>query len=98
MLSANLVGPAYAEIVPHHGSATSSSPAWVAAVNPRIAFVSAGPNNRFGHPSPEVVNRYRDAGARTFRTDRDGALFLDLGGGRPRTMRMRDGDWLEGRP
>lgn len=51
-------------VVPHHGSRTSSSPAFVGAVAPRVAFVQSGYLNRFGHPKPEVVARYRDAGAR----------------------------------
>ncbi len=54
-------------VVPHHGSRTSSTPAFVAAVQPRVAVVQAGYRSRFGHPVPEVVQRYRDAGA-TVRT------------------------------
>ena len=48
--------------VPHHGSRTSSSDALLAAVRPRLAIVSAGARNPFGHPHPEVVERYRRAG------------------------------------
>jgi competence protein ComEC len=49
-------------LVPHHGSKTSSTPAFVAAVAPRIALVQAGYRNRFGHPAPEVVQRYAGLG------------------------------------
>jgi competence protein ComEC len=49
-------------LVPHHGSKTSSTPAFVAAVAPSIALVQAGYRNRFGHPAPEVVQRYAGLG------------------------------------
>jgi competence protein ComEC len=45
-------------IVPHHGSKTSSTPAFLAAVQPRVAVFQAGYRNRFGHPAPEVLERY----------------------------------------
>ncbi len=47
-------------LVPHHGSKTSSSPALLDAVQPRIALVQAGYRNRFGHPADEVAARYRE--------------------------------------
>jgi competence protein ComEC len=50
-------------VVPHHGSKTSSSMAFVQAVAPQVATVQAGYLNRFGHPRPEVVARYRSVGA-----------------------------------
>ncbi len=46
-------------LVPHHGSKTSSSSAFLDAVQPRTALVQAGYRNRFGHPAPEVLQRYR---------------------------------------
>ncbi|MGK2899970.1 MAG: DNA internalization-related competence protein ComEC/Rec2 [Burkholderiaceae bacterium] len=49
-------------IVPHHGSKTSSTPAFLAAVQPRVAVFQAGYRNRFGHPAPEVLQRYRERG------------------------------------
>lgn len=67
-------------LVPHHGSAGSSTPAWVAAVAPRLALVSAGHRNRFGHPRPEVVARWRDIGAEVLATADSGALRVWLGG------------------
>jgi competence protein ComEC len=66
--------------VPHHGSLTSSTPAFLRALNPSIAIVSAGRSNHFGHPVPEILERYRSVGAEIFRTDRDGAVMVDTDG------------------
>jgi competence protein ComEC len=66
--------------VPHHGSAGSSSPALVAATAPCLAIVSAGRANAFGHPAPEIVRRYRDAGALVLDTGRDGAIIVETDG------------------
>lgn len=63
-------------IVPHHGSKTSSSPAFVSAVAPQYALVSAGYRNQFGHPRPEVVARYRDADSVVLSTAETGAIEL----------------------
>jgi competence protein ComEC len=49
---------------PHHGSRTSSSVAFIAAVRPQVAVLSLGHRNAFGFPAPEVVDRYVAAGAR----------------------------------
>jgi competence protein ComEC len=66
--------------VPHHGSLTSSSEAFVKALQPTVAVVSAGRTNHFGHPAPEVLQRYEAVGAKVFRTDRDGAVFVESDG------------------
>lgn len=61
-------------LVPHHGSATSSTAAFVAATRPRFAVVGARWDNRFGHPHRDVVARYRAAGAHLISTAVAGAL------------------------
>lgn len=65
-------------LVPHHGSRTSSSAGFIAAVAPRAAVVPAGYRNRFGHPAADVVERYAAAGVALRRTDREGALAARL--------------------
>jgi competence protein ComEC len=65
-------------VVPHHGSATSSTDALVARLRPAHAIIPVGYRNRFGHPVPEVVARYERAGANVWRTDRDGALLVRI--------------------
>jgi competence protein ComEC len=67
-------GPPPVLVVPHHGSRTSSSPAFIAALKPSLALVSAGWHNRFGHPRPEVVARYRQAAIPLLDTADDGAI------------------------
>ena len=66
-------------VVPHHGSRTSSTPAFIAAVMPQVAVVAAGYRNRFGHPRADVAARYVAAGATMPRTDWQGAITLTLG-------------------
>jgi competence protein ComEC len=62
--------------VPHHGSPTSSSPAFVAATRPALAVISCARGNSFGFPAPAVVERWRAAGADVARTDTDGAVTV----------------------
>lgn len=61
-------------LVPHHGSATSSTTAFVAATRPRFAVIGTRWDNRFGHPHRDVVARYRAAGAHIVSTAVSGAL------------------------
>ncbi len=68
--------------VPHHGSRTSSGESLTSAVAARLAIVSAGARNPFGHPHPEVVERWHKAGALVLRTDRDGGVFVSTDGRR----------------
>ena len=63
---------------PHHGSRTSSTPEFIAAVGAREVIFPVGYLNRFGHPKDDVVGRYAASGARLHRTDRDGAIRASL--------------------
>ena len=65
---------------PHHGSRTSSTPEFIAAVAARDVIFPVGYRNRFGHPRDDVLARYVDSGARLHRTDADGAVTVALGG------------------
>jgi competence protein ComEC len=65
---------------PHHGSATSSTPPFIAAARPAAVVISAGRRNPFGHPHPAVIARYQEAGVEIFRTDLDGAVAVDSDG------------------
>ena len=60
-------------LMPHHGSKTSSTPAFLDAVQPRIALAQAGYRNRFGHPAPAVLARYRERGIEVVESARCGA-------------------------
>jgi competence protein ComEC len=66
--------------IPHHGSLNSSTREFVRALRPRVAIASAGRSNPFGHPVPEVLERYEAVGAEIFRTDQDGAVTIDSDG------------------
>jgi competence protein ComEC len=74
-------------IAPHHGSLTSSTPEFIAAVAPQIVVYTPGYRNRFGHPRPAVVARYDAVGARGYRTDYDGALTFTFAPDASRTPR-----------
>jgi competence protein ComEC len=63
-------------LVPHHGSRTSSSAAFLAAVRPAVAVVQAGYRSRYGHPAPEVLARYTQTGIDVQRSDACGAWQL----------------------
>ena len=62
-------------LVPHHGSKTSSSAAFLQAVQPRIAIVQAGYRNRFGHPAAPVLERYRQQAVRVVQSPQCGAAW-----------------------
>ena len=64
--------------VAHHGSKSSTGAAFLRAVAPRLALISAGVDNPHGHPHPSVLERLRAAGVRVLRTDRSGMLRLKL--------------------
>ncbi|HTC25441.1 DNA internalization-related competence protein ComEC/Rec2, partial [Dyella sp.] len=64
--------------VPHHGSRTSSSPDFIATTKPELAVVSTGWLNRFGHPRPEVLQRYASADVPVLNTALEGAIQIDF--------------------
>jgi competence protein ComEC len=64
--------------VAHHGSPTSSTPPFLERADPRIAVVSVGARNRYGHPDAAVLERLEACGALVLRTDREGAIVLDV--------------------
>jgi competence protein ComEC len=66
--------------VAHHGSRTSSTPEFLAATRPAAAVISVGARNAYGHPDTAVIERLEGAGARLYRTDRDGALVVETDG------------------
>ncbi|HLV77488.1 MAG TPA: DNA internalization-related competence protein ComEC/Rec2 [Marinobacter sp.] len=66
-------------LAPHHGSKTSSSPRWVAALAPDAVIYTAGYRHRFGHPHPEVTARYRQIGAQALNTACSGQISITLG-------------------
>lgn len=64
-------------LMPHHGSRSSSSPAFVQRLEPEVAIAQTGAGNRYGFPDATVVSRYRNAGARVANTA-DGAVLVGL--------------------
>jgi competence protein ComEC len=77
--------------VGHHGSRTSSGATFLGRAHARHAVISCGARNPFGHPDPAVVERIARSGALIHRTDRDGALWFELGGDGVRPL-----DWRRG--
>jgi competence protein ComEC len=78
--------------VAHHGSRTSSTADFLAAVHPRLAIISVGAGNSYGHPNPETLVHLARAGAAVVRTDRWGTVIVRTDG---RTVTVVDsaGDW-----
>ncbi|HEV2262427.1 MAG TPA: ComEC/Rec2 family competence protein, partial [Candidatus Rubrimentiphilum sp.] len=64
----------------HHGSAYSSTPAFIAAVHPKYAIISVGRHNMFGHPAPSTIETLQRYGADVYRTDENGAISLATNG------------------
>jgi competence protein ComEC len=65
--------------VGHHGSAYSSTPAFIAAIQPRYALISVGRHNLFGHPAQSTLATLQQLGATVYRTDRCGAISIEAG-------------------
>jgi len=66
--------------IPHHGSKTSSTEAFLDAVKPRLAIISVGERSRFGHPHAVVVERYQKRGVNLLQTGRDGMICVQSDG------------------
>jgi competence protein ComEC len=75
--------------VPHHGSKTSSSPAFMDEVHPSVAVISAGKFNSFGHPHPKIVRRYLQHHIPLFNTADQGAIEVESG----QIRAYRAGQW-----
>lgn len=65
-------------MVPHHGSRTSSTLEFIQAINPRYAIIPVGYQNTYGHPKPDIVERYQKEGITVLNTVRDGAITFLL--------------------
>jgi competence protein ComEC len=70
--------PATLLVAPHHGSKSSSSEPFIAAVAPRYVVFTSGYRSRFHHPAPEVQQRYAAHGAEAMRSDEDGAILIEM--------------------
>jgi competence protein ComEC len=68
-------------LAPHHGSGTSSTPAFLQAVHPRVGVFQVGYRNRYKHPKKEVYERYGQLGIERLRTAELGAVALDFRAG-----------------
>jgi competence protein ComEC len=66
--------------VPHHGSKTSSTEAFIDSVNPKYAVISVGERSRFGHPHAAVVSRYAGRGVRILKTGLTGTVTVEIDG------------------
>lgn len=98
---AELAGLQSAEIVsdvliaPHHGSKSSSSAGFLDAVQPKHVIFTAGYLNRFKHPSPKVVERYREAGSAIHRSDYHGAITVTVSAGPQGSAGVRVSGWRQ---
>jgi competence protein ComEC len=66
--------------VGHHGSAYSSTPAFIRAVHPEYAIISVGRHNLFGHPAPSTIDTLQRFGVQIYRTDENGAVTVTTDG------------------
>ena len=66
--------------VAHHGSKTSSTLRFITATQPRYAVISVGQTSMFGHPNPDVVKRWEEAGAQVLRTGNSGTITFTTNG------------------
>ncbi len=83
LLGRGRIGPATLAVVPAHGSHLASSSAFIAALRPRWALIAAAHHNRFGHPRPEVIERWRQGGAAVRQVSLEGAMTFNVPAGGP---------------
>ncbi|MFQ5455151.1 MAG: DNA internalization-related competence protein ComEC/Rec2 [Nitrospirota bacterium] len=76
--------------IPHHGGRGSLNKSFISMVDPDIAVISVGENNRYGHPTNEVISFYKGLGTEIYRTDTDGAVILTSNGEDINIMRYID--------
>ena len=76
LLSLHTLPQASVLVAGHHGAATSTSGALLRAVRPEAVFISAGADNRFGHPAAQTLARIRQSGAAVYRTDLSGTITI----------------------
>jgi competence protein ComEC len=81
--------PAEVLVVPHHGSRSSSTPGFIQTVRPQLALLAIGHRNRYRHPHPEVVARYRELGIALDDTASAGAIHVQFQPGGPQVSRFR---------
>lgn len=79
LLESGQLMPVNVLLAGHHGSRTSSIPEFVAATRPELVVFTMGHRNRYGHPHPHVVARFREINARMLRSDSGGMIRLDFG-------------------
>ena len=78
LIERDVLRPVDVLVAAHHGSLSSSTPEFLAVAQPRWVVIPVGHRNRYGHPHPEVLARFRAIGAEVARTDRHGAVALRL--------------------
>ncbi len=78
---AGRVGPIDVLKVGHHGSRWATGDPWLAELQPRLAIISTGKGNRYGHPHAEALQRLAAHAVPTWRTDRDGTITVQVRGG-----------------
>lgn len=79
-LEQDLVQPVTVYKVSHHGSSSSTSEAFLAALQPQYALISCGAMNDYGHPAQKVIRRLRTIGCEIYRTDLDGTVLCETDG------------------
>ena len=80
LLAKNLIGPVDYIKIPHHGSRNGTTFGLLEASVPKLAAISVGKDNSYGHPHPEVLKMLNDLGIQTIRTDKVGDIEIETDG------------------